>query len=282
MSDRHNEHRDIAIVSGCDKLRYASYVGHQLYARKHDLAYHLELAPFAGAAGYWHKAAALGQHLEKHDWLVWLDDDAFITDIESDWLRREIAAAERTGAWLVIAPSAEDELNGAWAAYNTGVFAVRNCAQGRELVGPLNAPNLDEVERWWDATRLGMFTRGDQDVLVWFVESQGHRDSIRWVEPRGWNARPWHYTRSLKDAPVCHFPGHPDTSLAIHDFARRLGTDMTLTRVTSVVQDTGLHAQVPRLSTHDAAARRLSLRGRAAAKRVRLKYAWLREHRTWR
>ncbi|MFC7361101.1 hypothetical protein ACFQO6_12545 [Nocardioides astragali] len=53
-------------------------MGHQLYARRHGLAQHLEPAPFEGADGYWHKVRRGGSTLDAHDWVVWFDDDAFI------------------------------------------------------------------------------------------------------------------------------------------------------------------------------------------------------------
>ena len=272
---------DIAIVSGCDRIRYASYVGQQLYARRHGLGYHLELAPFEGAAGYWHKVAALRSHLADHDWVVWFDDDAFITDLGSTFVHDAIAEAESRDAWLVIAPSVDDELNGAWAAYNTGVFALRNTPDAHALLAAMTDAPMDEVEEWWDTERLGMFTHGDQDALVWFVESNGHGPSVHWVDPLGWNARPWHYRGSLEDAPVCHFPGHPDKTLAIAAFARRMRTDETLVRPRGSRTRGGLHAQVPSTGPAGGGLRSASLTGRQLLRRVRRKVDWVRETGSW-
>ena len=273
---------DIAIVSGCTQLRYASYVGHQLYARRHGTGYHLELAPFEGVDGYWHKVAAVAAHLDEHDWVVWLDDDAFITDLNSTFIRDTIAAAEENEAWLVIAPSVEDELNGAWAAYNSGVFALRNTADARTLLESLRDAPMAAIETWWDESRLGVFTHGDQDALVWFMEERGQPGAIHWADPMRWNARPWHYLGRIDALPVCHFPGHPDKTLAIADFARRMGTDETLVRPAgSGRRDRGLHAKVPSTSRAGARLRQVSLSMRKLRRRVSRKVRWVRETRSW-
>lgn len=273
---------DIAIVSGCTRLRYASYVGQQLYARRHGLGYHLELTAFDGVDGYWHKVAALDGHLAGHDWVVWLDDDAFVTDLDSTFLRDAIDDADRGDAWLVIAPSCADELNGAWAAYNTGVFALRNSPDSRALLSAMSEAPMEEIQRWWDIQRLGVFTQGDQDALAWFVEQRGYRESVHWVDPLGWNARPWHYRDALDDAPVCHFAGQPDKTLAIMEFAQRMGTDETLVRPGVARRaDRGLHAQVAVASNAGVRLRRTSLRGQHLVRRVRRKVTWVRENRRW-
>lgn len=273
----------VALVSGSDHLRYASYVGHQSYARKHGFAYHLELAPFDAHRGYWHKVKALAAHLDDYDWVVWFDDDAFITDIESDFVLREIHAATETGSWLVIAPSCPEELNGAWAAYNSGVFALRNSGEARALLETALAPPLADIERWWDAGRLGVFTRGDQDVIAWFVETHGYGEGIHWVDPLSWNARPWYFTESLTDHPVCHFPGHPDKTLAIARFARRWGVASNLVPGSepdgSFVE--GISRQVPSATRGSVAARRLALASRQLRRRVVRKLRWLRDTGRW-
>lgn len=274
--------RDIAIVSGCTQLRYASYLGHQLYARRHGLGYHMELAPFDGVRGYWHKVASLKAHLSKHDWVVWFDDDAFITDLESAFLEETIATAEKEDKWLVISPSCSDELNGAWAAYNTGVFALRNGREAHALLRVMTDAPMAKIQSWWDADRLGMFTEGDQDALVWFMETGGHQDSIHWADPLRWNARPWHYRGGVEDPPVCHFPGQPDKTLAITEFANRMGTDGSLLKGSEPRGSRGgLHNQVPLATPWGARLRRASLGGQHLARRVQLKIAWLRDTRRW-
>ena len=273
---------DLALVSGSDRLRYASYVGHQLYARRFGHPYHLELAPFPGHGHYWHKLMALREHLERYEWLVWLDDDAFVTDLRTDVLGDAVRRAQEAGRWLVIAPSCDDELNGAWAAYNTGVFALRRSEQARALLDLALDPPLAEIEAWWPAERLGVFTHGDQDLLAWFVE-QGHRDGVELVDPMTWNARPWHYRSSLQDRPVVHFPGQPDKTLAIERSARRMGVGPTLV----AGSDPGRPLlesptrQVASASTLSLATRTAAAAARRGRTRVVRKVRWVRETGRW-
>ena len=203
------------------------------------------------------------------------------TSSHGQWLDT-LARAETENAWLVIAPSCADELNDAWAAYNTGVFGLRNVPDAHALLSSMSHAPMDEIEKWWDADRLGMFTHGDQDALVWFMESGGHESRIHWVDPLGWNARPWHYSGSLQDAPVCHFPGHPDKTLAISEFALRMGTDQSLVRPgTPEGRRHAVHAQVPAVGRAGVRVRRISVGSRRLARRVVRKLLWIREHRSW-
>lgn len=274
----------IGLISGFDGgLRYASPVGHQLYARRHGLQYHLELASFVGSPGYWHKVAALEHHLENYDWVVWIDDDAFITDTESRFLRDTLEAADRDGHAIVVAPSTDTELNGAWAAYNTGVVALRRSLETRTLLGMMRSADMRAVEEWWDSSRLGMFTNGDQDALVWALEPSGCAEAVRLADPLRWNSRPWYYRNRLSDCPVCHFPGHPDKTLAIHQLGRRLGVDETLTEGTSFAPPllSSVDAQVPRISTAGLIARAALRSSTSLAQRTARKYHWVRETGRW-
>lgn len=282
METRNGDPR-IAIVSGCDELRYASYVGHQTYARRHGMDYHLELAPFPGHRGYWHKVRSLLEHLDDYEWLVWLDDDAFVTALEDDFLRATIAEADAAGRFVAVAPSVDDELNGAWAAYNSGVLALKSCPETEEMLRIALDPPLEEIKAWWDTDRWGVFTNGDQDVFVWYLETR-HPDGVHWVDPLRWNARPWNYASGLNEHPVCHFPGHPDKTLAIAEFAGRMGVGPTLVAGSDPRRRlfTPTSAQVPRISEVGLRLRRAGRVISAGRKRVLLKVRYVRETGRWR
>ena len=84
---------DICLVSGADEIRLRSYVNHAIYARLHDLDYRLECGLDEGVkTKFFYKTSIIRRVLPRYDWVVWLDDDTFVTDFESDNFRRLIDA----------------------------------------------------------------------------------------------------------------------------------------------------------------------------------------------
>ena len=81
--------------------------------------------------------------------------------------------------------------------------------------------HLAEVRDWWDDDRHGTFTGGDQDILVWWMETRGHTDRVRIVGHRELNSRGHYYDTSLNDAFVIHFCGYPDKKIGVVAFAER-------------------------------------------------------------
>lgn len=135
---------DICLVSGADEIRYRSYVNHAAYARLHGLDYRLEcgIGPDIQNAFYY-KLQAIRNVLPRYDWIVWIDDDCYITDIHSDRIRTLIDAAEANGEVLVVAEGPV-EPNGFWSTLNSGVFALRNDSDGRELL--ISLDRLDPTQ----------------------------------------------------------------------------------------------------------------------------------------
>lgn len=209
----------ICITSGGDEIRLRSYVNHAIYAREHGLDYRLEtgIDPHI-VTKFDYKVAILRRLLPCYDWLVWMDDDAFFTDFESDNLRRLISEAERDGISLVIAEG-PTEPNGFWSRINTGVMLLRNDETARTIVESTSTADLATVRAWWDDDRDGLFTHGDQDQMWWAIQTGGHADRVRIVGHRELNSRGHYYEDSLTDAFVMHFTGYPDKELGIARFA---------------------------------------------------------------
>ncbi|WP_246956561.1 hypothetical protein [Brachybacterium sp. Marseille-Q7125] len=258
---------DICLVSGADEIRYRSYVNHAAYARLHGLDYRLEcgIGPDIQNAFYY-KLQAIRNVLPRYDWIVWIDDDCYITDIHSDRIRTLIHAAEANGEVLVVAEGPV-EPNGFWSTLNSGVFALRNDSDGRELLDLIATAPIREVEQWWDTERDGTFTGGDQDAMIWALrEALPHLwERTRIVGYRELNARPHHYTQSLQDAFIVHFAGYPDKVLGVIDFARGFAVGQELLPQ-KVLDD--LHVQVcSPVGAVEQVVRRARWKGRSAAKR---------------
>ncbi|WP_203567992.1 glycosyltransferase family protein [Aestuariimicrobium ganziense] len=218
----------IGLVSGADEIRLRSYVNHTVYARLHGLDYRVECGLDEGITNkFFYKTRIVERLLPNYDWLVWIDDDAYITDFERDGFRDLIAAAEAAGKFMVIAEGPL-EPNGFWSTLNTGVFALRHDPRSRELLGSIGDHNLELAKNWWDPAEHGIFTAGDQDIVTWYLYSTGLIDQVDVVGHRELNSRGHYYEHSLSDAFVMHFCGYPDKEWGVARFAKEWGIGQEL------------------------------------------------------
>ncbi|GAB3018503.1 hypothetical protein GCM10011376_00460 [Nocardioides flavus (ex Wang et al. 2016)] len=219
---------DICLVSGGDEIRLRSYVNHAVYARLHELDYRLECGVDEGiGTKFFYKTSILARVLPRYDWVVWLDDDAFITDFDRDGFRQLIEQAEADGHSIVIAEGPL-EPNGFWSVANTGVMCLKRSPEVFDLLSVMDDSHLEFARDWWDDERHGTFTGGDQDLFVWWMETRGHRDRVRIVEHHALNSRGHYYEDSLSDAFVMHFCGYPDKKIGVVAFAERFGIGQEL------------------------------------------------------
>lgn len=216
------------IVSGADEIRLRSYVNHSIYAQMHGLDYRLECGIAEGVRNkFFYKTSIIARVLPRYDWIVWMDDDTFVTDFSRDTFRELIAEAENDDRFLVLAEGPL-EPNGFWSVINTGVMILRNCPESFEMLRMMDDANLDRARDWWDEDRHGVFTGGDQDLVVWWLETNGLMGRVRIVDHRTLNSRGHYYEDSLSDAFVMHFCGYPDKEWGVVRFAKRFGIGQEL------------------------------------------------------
>lgn len=211
----------VCLVSGGDEVRLRSYVNHQIYAQEHGLDYRLEIGLGEGVTNkFFYKTTILRRILPGYDWIAWLDDDAFFTNFTRDTIGELVDAAESEGKFLVVAEGPE-EPNGFWSRINTGVILLKNDSRGEKLLDRMWNADLSSVRAWWDDTRDGVFTGGDQDQMWWVLQETGLISDTTIVGHRELNSRGHYYESSLDDAAVMHFCGHRDKPLGIARFAER-------------------------------------------------------------
>lgn len=216
------------LVSGADEIRLRSYVNHAIYARTHNLDYRLECGLDRGITNkFFYKTSIIRRVLPQYEWMIWIDDDAYFTDFDRDNLNQFIDDAERDGKFMVIA-NGPTEPNGFWSIINTGVVLFRNDPRTIELLTLMEGSDLAEVKRWWDPEKHGVFTNGDQDQMLWALETSGLMGGVTIVDHRELNSRGHYYDDSLKDAFVMHFCGHYDKQLGIVRFAERFNIGQEL------------------------------------------------------
>ena len=173
----------ICLVSGADEIRLRSYVNHSIYARTHGLDYRLECGLDRGIRNkFFYKTSIIRRVLPQYEWIVWIDDDAYFTDFDRDNINEFIADAEAADQFLVVA-NGPTEPNGFWSVINTGVVLFRNDPRTTTLLKLMEDSDLADVRKWWDDGRHGIFTNGDQDQMLWALETSGLIKEARIVRP---------------------------------------------------------------------------------------------------
>ncbi|MDQ2852167.1 MAG: hypothetical protein M3Y49_15835 [Actinomycetota bacterium] len=218
----------ICIVSGGDEIRSRAYVNHTVYAREYGLDYRLECALDEGVTDvFFFKTAIVRRVLPLYDWIVWLDDDAWITDFDRDGFRELAQRAEAQGKFMV---GCENPLepNGFWSKFNAGVAMFKNCERTWQFLGLMTEDNIAVAAEWWDPELHGWSSGGDQDISVWALDQAGLTDGVLWVDHRELNSRWQYYSEGLDDAFVLHFCGHWDKDLSRVIIAKRFNVGQEL------------------------------------------------------
>lgn len=223
--------RDVCIVSGADFVAIHSYVNHSVYAREFGYDFRFEAGVAEAVENvFFFKTAAIERVIERYDWVVWLDDDTFVTDFSVDRIGNLIDAAETEGRSFVVARGPL-EPNGFFSFLNSGVMLLKNCPENLEMLRAMNDESLELARLWWNESRFGVFTGGDQDIIIWMLHERDWLSRTKVVDHLELNSRTHHYKTGLQDAFICHFCGHWDKNLSIAQFAQRFGVNQALVPV---------------------------------------------------
>lgn len=218
----------ICIVSGGDEIRSRAYVNHAVYAREYGLDYRLEcgLAEDVNNA-FFFKTAIQRRILPLYDWIVWLDDDAWITDFSRERFRCLARRADEAGKFMVACANPL-EPNGSWSSFNSGVVMLKNCVRTSQYFALMTEDNCSLVADWWDRENHGWPAGGDQDLSIWALDQTDLASDVLWVDHRELNSRWQYYTHGLDDAFILHFCGHWDKDLSRVIIAKRFNIGQEL------------------------------------------------------
>lgn len=217
---------DLCIVSGGTHLRLPSAINHKIYAEIHSADYRLECGSVKTLnSRFYFKLDAVHRILPRYDWVLWLDDDAFFTDFSIDI--RDLCRSLPDDVWLALADG-RVQSGGAWTQINSGVVLVRNCADSLDFLRLCLATEIATVREWWNPLEHGMFTNGDQDTLLYRILGRADRRRFGILSHLDLNAREYHYSSSLNEHFICHFPGLPDKVNAIRKYGERFGVGPAL------------------------------------------------------
>lgn len=212
----------LLVLSGADRFRYPTIINHKFYADQNGYRYRFDVSPSKYVTNpYFHKLAKLSDAIADADWTFWIDDDAAFTQFDTK-LENLVPEIHDPSVHVIFCKSPVNP-QGGWTHISSGNFLVRNSAIGRELIARAEEALLPKARDWWDPTTFGMFTNGDQDVLVYVIETSEHiKNSTKILEYERFNTRPYHF-ESASEHFLVHFTHSPVRSKAdqMRDFSMK-------------------------------------------------------------
>ncbi|MEO1564335.1 MAG: hypothetical protein AAFR98_12935 [Pseudomonadota bacterium] len=172
---------------------------------------------------YMTKFAYVRHYIELFDFVFWIDDDAFFVDLQKSL----DPFVPPTGKLASFCKSPTNKK--IFTYLSSGQFLMRGGSESAALIDAVVNTPMDVVEEWWRED-LGMYTKGDQDALVYVLhENPRFKNSVELFDYSAFNSR----IADLETTPdrvfLLHFTGPRDRKLAdAHRAAELLGTGPSL------------------------------------------------------
>jgi hypothetical protein len=216
------------IVSGCTKFRFNSHINHASYAAAHGYGYRFDVTPRKVSSVFDHKIHSILDCPIDGDWWFWIDDDAFFTQLHRPFESLDLTLDDTK---LMIFPKSPTNTSGGWTYLSSGNFFFRSVPAVHEFFKSVIQIDIAIVKRWWSNKRYGIFTRGDQDRIVYCLENNNDISMKTVLIPWDiFNFRPHHFETSASEHFLVHFAVSKISKLdALRAFQQRFGfTDDTL------------------------------------------------------
>jgi hypothetical protein len=214
---------NIGIVSGTTNPRFGSRINHERYADRHSYRYYFDTGPFGPVQDYsFVKNPAITKVLSNHDWIFWIDDDAFFMkfDIKLDSFLEGLDPEV-----FFVACKSPISPSGQFVFLNAGQYFLRNCPQAFMFLARVHITPLSIVRSWWNKIELGLFTAGDQDAITYILHEHHLLSHAKLMPYQAFNCRPYHYKDRYDEHYLVHFAGVKDKAVAIREFGIKFGLD---------------------------------------------------------
>lgn len=153
----------VAIVSGrYPSTRFDSSVNHKLYADTFGYTYIHCNWPTKAKNPYLNKIYYVLAYLELFDYVIWIDDDAFFFDFDSDIM--QYAPVNEKFISFCKSPSYKSLKT----YLSSGQFIVKSKELSRQFFLDILKQDLNKIKAWW-TNDLGYFSNGDQDIIVYLL-----------------------------------------------------------------------------------------------------------------
>lgn len=205
------------ILSGCNKLRFRSITNHRAYSDKHGYNYKYDGKKRTLNSKYDHKIYAILDLPIDNKWWFWIDDDAFFTNFEQGFDDLNLSFDNK----LMIFAKSPINLNEKWTYLSSGNFFFKNTQEIKMFFYKVLIRDINEVKKWWDEEKFGIFTNGDQDRIIYELMIDNELQTKTEIVPfEKFNTRPYHFVKS-SDHFLVHFAGAGDKHLAIKEFKNK-------------------------------------------------------------
>lgn len=207
----------LGIVSYCDHLRTYAHVNHQYYAEKHGYTYINDISP-THHTPFKNKIEKLLKLMDLFDYVFWIDDDAFFLQYDkplTDFITRNKKYS------LIYCKSPVNE--GKWTYLSSGNFFMKSNRKTREFLERCLTAELDDIRPDWNETEEGLFTNGDQDIMVHLLKRDSAFSSPRFhicLPYENFNTRPFHFKKKSNEHFLVHFTGNNKQQQAL-EFAKK-------------------------------------------------------------
>jgi len=193
----------VNIISGCTKTRFESEANHRSYAAVHGYGYEFDSKPRQLKSPYDHKMYAILDQPIDNEWCFWVDDDAFFMQLDIPLESFLTNVARRTE---MIFPKSPVNPLGGWTSLSSGNFFFKRTQAVHDFFENALSLDLVMIQKWWDTDKYGMFTKGDQDKIVYArAHSLRIRRATRIIPYSTFNFRPYHFDKTADEHFLVHF-----------------------------------------------------------------------------
>jgi hypothetical protein len=207
----------LCIVSGrFPPTEFQSSWNHRAYANRHGYTYIHCNWPALTTNPYMVKFHFIREYVRHFEYIFWIDDDAFFIDLDKA-LTSFMPGADKFASFCK-SPS-----NKAIFTYlSSGQFLLRGNSIGAAFVEAVLSTSIEHVKAWW-RDDLGMFTKGDQDAIVYLLhEDERFRGGVQLFDYVAFNSRLGDLEVDPEAVFLLHFTGPRERKRADHARAARL------------------------------------------------------------
>jgi len=196
--------RTVGIISYCNFVRTYANVNHQYYADKNGYVYIYDIAPTHHDV-FKNKIEKILKYLTLFDWVFWVDDDAFFLQYDQP-LDKFLKG--NTSADLIFCASPVNQGNKTYLS--SGNFFLKNTPRVIAFLKACLETDLETAKSHW-ADEYGLFTNGDQDIIVYLLKNDPRFMSQRFhviLPYDSFNTRPFHFKEGADEHFLVHFTGN--------------------------------------------------------------------------
>lgn len=173
----------VCVISGrYPHTQFESYINHKAYCDQHGYSYIHCNWPTGAKNPYFNKIRYLKAYAPYFDYLFWIDDDAFFVDIDKplDFV------FPKSDEFLSICLG--PDFKSIKTVISSGQFLLKCNDIGKRFLDALEQTNLELVSEWWKSD-LGFFSNGDQDAIIFLMQTNQEFQKVLTHDYRQFNSR---------------------------------------------------------------------------------------------